>query len=962
MNTSSIYFRRTPACTLAVGLIACVLTPRAPADVVMVESRSGGQNYAAYSESGAWANSTAKSTAPGTTTGIGSRYGTQDGISFSVTPTLANAGGRYIVEATHGVSTSFPTNLLASVTVIGGSGLPTQTTAFARFPENAWREVGTLTLDPGVTTPTVTFTKLPVAGTAQRIGADAVRFTWADDPGLQTPQIPTVNGPLAAGQTYVDVPTVQSNATAVVVYADGAEIGRRTSGIDGDVERVTTSPLVKGQVIAATQIGTNGIESLRLDTGGVVGGGANPRVRISLSIRQNIVLTGPIGANGGTQVVATNVFLGATNTFGGGWGLAPVGGKVLHPATCWQTVTFERGANPSNSVDPVYSWAGTTGGRVLEGNFGVLDAIAFAIDDLSDTGPFRVYIDEVRNGGVLVQGFESATNGEQEVLFRHPGGSGSSTDPYLLAQAPGSFSPNVAQVTDAFSDEGDRSMLVQWQFIDRAGGNWLRLVARGSGTPNPELDLRLPITFRMMLLPAGVTNPPLQVCTQPVDAAGLQGQAVTLEVRGTGIKPIVYQWYCDGAVLAGQTNRTLTIANARMSDSGTYRAVVTDATGSITSSPARVTVEAVVSTGVTEPLWSLAPGDRPYLAPDGEQSGLAFNPATGNLILVTRSGGAAVVLLDGQTGAEAGRLGLDSGTVNGGYRLVSKVAALGNGSVFVCNLTTNASLDPFKVYYWPQETPDADPAGIVWQGDPGGGDGGRWGDTMAVREVDVGGTPYQEILVSEANENNLIVLRPGRSDLFFTLGDLPEGAMNHGLAWGADDTVWAKSRLGDLYHIGLDIPNGTAAVLHTYTNHPTLGPLGVDPTNGLLGAVSVAAPDALRLYGLTDLAKGPILWDSQSFGVDQPWSEAAGAVTFGQDRVYGLSPSHGIVAMQLYLPLFMEIRRTNNVAWLDWAGTGILQSAPTAAGPYTDVPGAGTNSPGTVNISADPQRYFRIRK
>ncbi len=940
------------------GVALCCAAVRTQADVVIVETRSGGQNTSWYHEiAGNWQGSSVKSSAPGTTPSIGSRFSTTDNGEFSVSPVLAIAGGVYSVEVTHATSTYIPTNLMASVTATGGSGLPATTDVFKEKPDHVWRAVGAITLDPGVTTPTITFTKVPLVGDDQRFYADAIRFTWADDPSLKTPQIATVNGPLAAGQTYVDVPTVLSNATAVIVYADGAEIGRRTTGIDGGVERVTTSPLVKGQTIAATQIGTNGIESARLSTGPVVGGGANPRVRISLSIRQATMLTGPIGADGGT----TNTpyfFLGASNTFGGGWALAPVGGKVIQPASYWQTVTFERGPNPANPTDPTFAWWGSLGNNELQGNFGVLDAIAFAIDDLSDTGPFRVYIDEIRNGDVLVQGFENAANGQNEVLFQTPGDSGTSFTTSLLAQPPGDFSPDISQVTDEFSYDGNHSALVSWQFLSRAGGNWLRLLATGSGTPNPQLDLRLPISFRILVLPVGVTNPPLQFYEQPQDTSGLQNQPITLEARAIGAKPLTYQWYFQGAPLAGQTNQTLVIPNAQPSDSGDYYAIVTDASGSAPSGHATVFVEPVVSSAAMQPLWRLGPTDRAYLAPDGQQSGLAFNPATSNLILVSRTGGNSLMILNSETGAEVGSLLVDA-FILGGYYIINKVAVGPEGAVFVCNMTTNSALTPLRIYYWPAETPGTPSAGPIWEGDPGGGAGGRWGDTLALRTVDVGGTPQWQFLVAARNDNRIAVLRPMSTDVLFTLGDVPAGAFDHGLAWGEGNTAWGKSHQGDLYHIEIDLGNGTASVLQIYTNLPSLAPIGVDPVNNYLAGVSIASPDALRLFGLNNLAAGPTPLDTEYFQTDNAWSaSASGAVTFGLDRVYALNPNNGIIALQIPPRLWMTT--TNNVMWLRWDGAATLQSAPSAMGTYEDM--TGTSSPAPVDMSAQPQQFFRLRK
>jgi hypothetical protein len=177
------------------------------------------------------------------------------------------------------------------------------------------------------------------------------------------------------------------------------------------------------------------------------------------------------------------------------------------------------------------------------------------------------------------------------------------------------------------------------------------------------------------------------------------------------------------------------------------------------------------------------------------------------------------------------------------------------------------------------------------------------------------------------------------------------------LAWGEGDTVWGKSYQGHLYHLGLDFNSGTAAVLHVYPNLPSLAPIELDPSHQLLGAVSIAQPDALRLFSLANLASGPIALDTESFPSDQSSSPAVGAVTFGAHRVYALDPNHGILAMSLRP--FLQYSRAAQLLTLSWAGSATLQSAPNVSGPYQDI--AGSISPVTVDMSTNGPQYFRLR-
>ncbi len=68
------------------------------------------------------------------------------------------------------------------------------------------------------------------------------------------------------------------------------------------------------------------------------------------------------------------------------------------------------------------------------------------------------------------------------------------------------------------------------------------------------------------------------------------GAAVTLRVTASGTAPFSYQWRRDGAVVTGETTNTLTFASVAESHQGSYEVTVTNAVGSVTSSPVMVTV------------------------------------------------------------------------------------------------------------------------------------------------------------------------------------------------------------------------------------------------------------------------------------------------------------------------------------------------------------------------------------
>lgn len=164
---------------------------------------------------------------------------------------------------------------------------------------------------------------------------------------LQDPCINTtgvlVTGPLATNSNQVVVAGVSATATAVNVYQQAGSapvlIGTKTTGLTEGDNTVTVTGLIKGAQVAATQT-VGGQESCVPPSGTFVGGGANPSIRLALSIRETAG-SGPIGEPNPTPISANIHFLGATALSGG----APVNASVFYPSNDWQTVTFSRGTN-----------------------------------------------------------------------------------------------------------------------------------------------------------------------------------------------------------------------------------------------------------------------------------------------------------------------------------------------------------------------------------------------------------------------------------------------------------------------------------------------------------------------------------------------------------------------------------------------------------------------------------------
>lgn len=106
--------------------------------------------------------------------------------------------------------------------------------------------------------------------------------------------------------------------------------------------------------------------------------------------------------------------------------------------------------------------------------------------------------------------------------------------------------------------------------------------------------------------------------THPASITIAQGGEGQLSVAASSSLPIGYQWFRNGAMLNGQTNSTLVIANAALEDAGTYTVEVNNVEASTLSAPAVVTVNPVDSSNAA----TLAVSNRvPNSAPVSDAAG-----------------------------------------------------------------------------------------------------------------------------------------------------------------------------------------------------------------------------------------------------------------------------------------------------------------------------------------------------
>jgi hypothetical protein len=99
------------------------------------------------------------------------------------------------------------------------------------------------------------------------------------------------------------------------------------------------------------------------------------------------------------------------------------------------------------------------------------------------------------------------------------------------------------------------------------------------------------------------TNPlvPVSIFTSPASQAVYLGQAASLQVVAFGNEPLAYQWWFNGAPLAGATRSLYALASAQPPNEGEYQVVVTNALNAATSAIASLAVRYVPVSVVTNP-------------------------------------------------------------------------------------------------------------------------------------------------------------------------------------------------------------------------------------------------------------------------------------------------------------------------------------------------------------------------
>ncbi len=306
-----------------------------------------------------------------------------------------------------------------------------------------------------------------------------------------------------------------------------------------------------------------------------------------------------------------------------------------------------------------------------------------------------------------------------------------------------------------------------------------------------------------------------------------------------------------------------------------------------------------------EPLWSLNPGDRSYLTTGNTERGMAYNPATDHLLVVSRSTTPPTVsILDSTSGSHLGTL--DVTGVAGGLFTLNQIDVGSDGAIYAANLVSPSSDSSlFKVYRWASEA--AAPA-VIYEGQPVVGS--RFGDNFAVR----GSGADTEIVAGSGSSGSALktlALLSTADGSAFTMQALPvtdtgvnNGDLRLGISFGAGDTVYANQN-NTLRH--LSYAGGTPVLLESQTLVSASGTTGAQEAflpNNLLAALTFSSTagtvQRVNLYEMATFTPGgtsnPV--DSEAFPTSNPNANGAGSVEFSADgeRVFVLASNNGVHA------------------------------------------------------------------
>jgi len=291
-------------------------------------------------------------------------------------------------------------------------------------------------------------------------------------------------------------------------------------------------------------------------SGGILGAGSQAMITVSLTPAARALAAGNYSAdvfivNQVSQVAQPRLFtlqVGQSLVRDGGF----ESGSFCHWTLAGRTV-INSGAIIENAVESPHSGYNP----VHSGNYGAMfaDSTLAVLSQALPTCPGQKYL--------LSFWLRNPTKGSGEVFEVNWNTNGAATNTILLV-----LNPPVLAWTN-------------FNFVVTATGTNTTLQFGAYNDPN---------YFGLDDISVTPLGQPPQIRTEPAGKSAPLGCTVSFSVAAFGSKPLAEQWWKDGNPLNAQTNATLTVANFQSGDLGSYSVVITNSFGSVTSSPAILSV------------------------------------------------------------------------------------------------------------------------------------------------------------------------------------------------------------------------------------------------------------------------------------------------------------------------------------------------------------------------------------
>lgn len=159
---------------------------------------------------------------------------------------------------------------------------------------------------------------------------------------------------------------------------------------------------------------------------------------------------------------------------------------------------------------------------------------------------------------------------------------------YALGAAPTSFTVLGTNGDPGVFSATNRTFVFGPALDNQSQPVWIRVVALTATTGANSRDTFGLDNFSLTYDPL-VGSPPV-ISNQPQDQVGIEAGPAAFQVGVSGLTPLAYQWQFNSTNLPNATNATLTLLNLNFNQAGSYRVIVTNVYGAVTSTVAQLTV------------------------------------------------------------------------------------------------------------------------------------------------------------------------------------------------------------------------------------------------------------------------------------------------------------------------------------------------------------------------------------